>query len=961
MSNEKKMMDASKRKLTLRYRFAIIVAFILLGGAGMLMLKVMQLHKVHAETVDMAGRQRALVQRIVLQAMTMEHVPLAKQSDYLTQYNQNVDQMEREHTMLVHGEEIWAMPEEYAQRLRDIYFAKNENLNLRIDRFIDNARKLLGVPIKEITPANPIVQYLLGEADGDLLVQLGSTVKVYTEIIEESRLGLYEAILILAFLAMALFVMIAIGILKPAMLYTGKAQEKLQELNQLKGNFLANMSHEIRTPMNGIFGMTELLQETSLDNRQQHYVRTLQLSADHLLGLINDILDYSKLEAGQMKLDPIRFNLLATIEDTFDLLAVRAREKNLELLVRYAPGTPRFVMADPGRIRQIMFNLIGNAIKFTDTGYVMVHVDMMSRDASPDGRSWLRIKIEDTGIGIPEDKIGDLFGMFMQVESGSTRARQGTGLGLAICRNLIELMGGSIDVHSVFGKGTIFSMQMPLAEVGEAEPAAERQVRLSNVKALLVDDLAPNRTLYSEALIAAGMECVTAENVEEALSRMEYEKTTDRPIQIIVTDYMMPGADGMQLCRSVKTQYPDVPVVILSSSGEQGLIKRFADSGAAACLTKPCSRQQLYDTLNHVLELKGKGEHQGIITVEANQSLNVRRLLTREKPLHGTHVLLVEDNRVNREITTEMLEQFGCHVTAAENGQIAVEAVQNSHFDLIFMDCQMPVMDGFEAAQHISALKAAGKVGSMPIIALTANAMKGDRERCLESGRDDYLSKPVRKANLEAALLKWLRERLEKASAEGAVESQETYAEESAYQPPYHEHEPHLAMTSDIPPMAEERLRAIPEPEVVAASSLNPLVQMKAYLTGREEGVISAEACGIDPEAFEQTRELLEDKLAVVIEYFIEDSEGYLDRINTAINQNDPASAIIPAHTLKSSSRQFGINQLADLAKRAEAATRLLSEGKEAEALPPLLQEMQSAFATAKPFLLYAKEEYCAA
>jgi CheY-like chemotaxis protein/HPt (histidine-containing phosphotransfer) domain-containing protein len=601
-----------------------------------------------------------------------------------------------------------------------------------------------------------------------------------------------------------------------------------------------------------------------------------------------------------MKLDPVRFNFLSTVEDILDLLASRAREKNLELLLRYMPGTPRFIVADAGRMRQVLFNLIGNAIKFTDSGYVLVHVEILPAASAQDSRPLLKVRIEDTGIGISEDKIASLFEKFMQVESGSTRARQGTGLGLAICRNLVQLMGGSIGVESTPGKGTVFTFSVPLAAADEPQTYADHNSMLAGKRILLVDDLAPNRMLYKEALSSAGMQCLVAENAKEALSILNYEYDCGRMLDGVVSDYIMPGASGIELTRLIKAHptFAALPVIILSSAGERGLVKRFDDAGASACLAKPVAQQQLFDTISHVFQAAGRGEAHSIITPETSVSLNVTRLLVRERPLYGTHILLAEDNRVNREITTEMLEKFGCQVSTAQTGQEAVELTRREHFDLIFMDCQMPVMDGFEAARHIVALKAAGDIAPVPIVALTANAMKGDRERCLESGMDDYLSKPLRKTNLEAILLKWLRARLE-SIAEAAL----------------------------------------------------PLEAAQAQEAQKKDGALPlAESCGIDVEAFGVASEILREKLKLVASYYLEDAENYVGRIASALEKNDPLDVITPAHTLKSSSRQFGVSRLAEFAERAESAARSMSRGEKAEDIRPLLDGMQKALISARPF-----------
>ncbi len=642
-----------------------------------------------------------------------------------------------------------------------------------------------------------------------------------------------------------------------------------------------------------------------LDGRQQNYVRTLQSSADHLLGLINDILDFSKLEAGQMKIDPIRFNLLSTIEDVFELVSTQAREKNLELLLHYSTSTPRFVTADPGRIRQVLLNLIGNAIKFTDQGYIMVHVDI-SKDL--DRKFRLDIRVEDTGIGIPEDKVASLFEKFMQVESGSTRARQGTGLGLAISRNLIKLMGGDIIVTSKPGKGTTFSWYIPVSEAGDPEATIPKNIILEGKRILLVDDLAPNRILFKEVLTSSGLECLVAENYEEALSVLNYQFNINNKIDAIITDHIMPGKSGVELTRNLKKdeKFKNIPVLIFSCSEEHGLVKLFDDAGADACLIKPITRQHMLDTLAHVLDDNMHGKKHTIITSDISTSMSARKLLAGNSILQGSHILLVEDNKVNMEIMSKILSMFGCQVTVAENGLIAVEAVRTRSFDLIFMDCQMPEMDGFEAARIIVSLKAEGKIDPVPIVALTANALKEDRERCLESGMDDYLSKPVRKSSLEAILLKWLREKLEKAV-------QNKSPEDDIY----------------------ESIIKIPSTIKIDDHKYIP-VKIPS---------------GVDIPTFKATKDTLGDKIGVVIGYYLEDAENYMNDIVQALKHNNTDDIIRPAHTLKSSSKQFGITSIADMATHMELIAREGSSKHSIDSLSDMINMIRSELIDIKPFL----------
>jgi len=429
---------------------------------------------------------------------------------------------------------------------------------------------------------------------------------------------------------------------------------------------------------------------------------------------------------------------------------------------------------------------------------------------------------------------------------------------------------------------------------------------LAGKRVLVVDDLAPNRLLIKETLDAAGVQCLVAENAKEALSILAYEHGSKRQLSAIVTDYLMPEQDGVQLAGAIAAdaRFKSIPVIILTSVEGQDLIKQFGEAGAGAWLAKPVARQQLLDTLGLVLDAWARGEKPGLITAETAVAASARRLLAGEQPLSGMHILMVEDNRVNLEIVSEMLAGFGCKVTAARNGKEAIEAALAQAFDLIFMDCQMPEMDGYEATRRISALKAEGKIAPVPIVALTANALKDDRERCLASGMDDYLSKPIRKASLEESLLKWLRDKKE-----------------------------------TRPPV-----------------STGPETSAPIAAQGTAVSVPPSAAAGIDVDALAAAKEASGGKFGVILGYYLEDAQIYIDGIAEALQQHDLNAALIPAHTLKSSSLQFGATELAALAARVENAARQEPGSETPEALAALVGPMREAFAHVKPFYLSAMD-----
>ncbi|MAC46072.1 MAG: hypothetical protein CMI12_04360 [Oceanospirillum sp.] len=686
------------------------------------------------------------------------------------------------------------------------------------------------------------------------------------------------------------------------------ALEEAKGVAKAKSQFLAMMSHEIRTPMNGVLGMADILASTPLEHDQQEYLQVIRSSGESLLNILNDILDFSKIEAGQLTLSPVECHLVDVMEHACQLFTQNAHSKGIEIIALPPSSLDHFVVVDVGRLEQVLSNLISNAVKFTESGQVDVRLKVLEEQQLG---YHLRFDIQDTGIGIKPEVQNKLFNKFVQADHSTTRQFGGTGLGLAICKQLIELMGGEIGIESSLGHGTRVWFELTLDKSRKIPANDKIEVLDRNTHILLVDDIPANIELMQHILKDQAVTISSAYSAHKALDLLHEAVETGNPVDLLITDHMMPGTDGLELVQLTKKNIQHQPKVLMLSSADQDQLHEEGKALLDCFMPKPIRKDALLRQVFHLLE-------NGVTSQVSSTKSTKRASLggeSNDRDSQELSILLVEDVLVNQMVVQGMLSQSGLSADWAQNGQEAVEKVKDNYYDLVLMDIQMPIMDGYQASQAIRLYQEENHLPATPIIALTAHAMKGDMERCYEAGMNDYLTKPISADKLISTINHWTKE---PHTSQQSAHSHQSLSQQHI--------QPDKSVSAHEPASFKASVMPLPSTPTALNSPSGTLQQAPSDCDTVSKGSIDEVLPLINLSTLQRLEKEMGGNLSPIYNQFVSTLPATLDELDSAINKQDSDTVQKISHRIKGSSRNLGLDALGEQAFTMETLSHQACE-----------------------------------
>lgn len=929
--------DGISRYMTFRYLFALSVFCIFAIALGAYVAIAENKSSQYTQAVSQLHQKISIIRQLKLGARQLALTTLtpAARDRIKFELRTRLAEIKRIHNLLEFEQQREVLPDNIAS----IYYSEPVKLNQTLEQFIAANQKLLAMSESDVSAGSQQFYQVLESADA-IVAKLDSLALRYAQLQNGQTAQVMRTVkLALVYGPLLLALALIVGIFRPLVIRFVQLHLSLVQADKIKREFMASISHEIRSPMNGIIGTLESLVGGNLSEKQARQAKTALASAESLLDILSDLLGYADIQSNNRETEFYPFNLEALMKNVVQLLTERARRKGLELIMHFEEGTPEFVRGDPSKIRQALFHLISNAIKFTHEGYVIVRVQRKaSLQGAEENTAQLQFSVEDTGIGIPESLHESIFDEFFQADGSSTREFSGVGIGLAICKGIITSLGGSIQLRSQVNKGSIFWFEVTMHLDTHVVELVSSLVLLKRVKVLIVEDSDVESSVLLELVNEAGMFATLAAGIGEAITQIQYAALNNSPYQLGIISSALGHGGAIGFRKQLESQQTPLtfPLVALTYGESHTSLKEYTLANFQAVLTRPFKSAVLLETLCAVLQAYRQGRHAELVAIDGNvlsKNLDANASLANneEALFAGFSILLVEDNRINRALIEDMLHELGATVICAENGLQAVDYVKSSKsVDLVLMDCMMPVMDGYDATIEIRKYLAPTADSFLPIIAVTANALKGDREKCFAAGMDAYLSKPVRKRELIAMIKAWLpslnQDELKRRIL--GVRQVQPYiipqpieaAKPSSVAEPLNAQE-HITSTHPVTTPAapahalvsQSTPSPICEPAVAGAAvksaDLQPLVQAQAE---QDEAPI------LDAEVFEQTKAVMKNRFEQMLEYYLEDTRQYLGLIKSALEAGKIEEAVIPVHSIKSSSLQMGFVALSHQAKKME-------------------------------------------